>query len=49
MNGNRKIVIEKLEDGAGLHQDGTYLKEMNKIFDEKGWLLFNQPSQSPVT
>lgn len=25
------------------------LNAMNEIFDEKGWLLFNQPSQSPVT
>ena len=48
-NGNRKVIIVKQEDSAGLHTDKTYLKEMRKIFDEKGWLLFNQPSQSPVT
>ena len=48
-NGMRKVVIVKQEDGAGLHQDRTYLKAMQKMFDERGWLLFPQPSQSPVT
>ena len=48
-NGNRKIVIIKQEDGAGLHQDKMYLKEMQQMIDERGWILFCQPSQSPVT
>ena len=48
-NGTRKVVIVKQEDGAGLHQDKTYLSTMRDMFEERGWLLFNQPSQSPVT
>ena len=48
-NGTRKVVIVKQEDGAGLHQDKTYLKTMQQMFDERGWILFPQPSQSPVT
>ena len=48
-NGRRKVIIVKQEDSAGPHQDSTYLKEMNKIFYEKGWILFIQPSQSPMT
>ena len=48
-NGNRKVVIVKQEDGAGLHQNKTYLKEMKEIFDKEGWIFFNQPSQSPIT
>ena len=48
-NGQRRIVIVKQEDGAGLHQDKTYLTEMRRTFDKKGWLLFNQASQSPLT
>ena len=47
--GERQVVIVKQEDGAGLHQDGTYVSTMKKVFAEKEWLLFNQPSQSPVT
>ena len=47
--GTRKVVIVKQEDGAGLHQDQTYMKEMQKLFNERGWVLFRQPSQSPVT
>jgi hypothetical protein len=42
-------VIVKQEDGAGLHTDSTYLKGMKREFDRRDWLLFNQPSQSPVT
>ena len=49
MGGTRKVIIVKQEDGAGLHQDGTYLREMKRIFKEKDWILFQQPSQSPVT
>ena len=48
-NGRRKVVIVKQEDGAGLHQDKTYLSTMRDMFEERGWLLFNQPSQSLVT
>ena len=48
-NGVRQVVIVKQEDGAGLHQDCKYLAEMQKMFDERGWILFRQPLQSPVT
>ena len=48
-NGTRKVIIVKQEDGAGLHMDSTYLKEMKREFDKRDWLLFNQPSQSPAT
>jgi len=44
-----RVCIVKQEDGAGLHTDGTYLKTMNDLFRVRDWLLFNQPSQSPVT
>lgn len=48
-NGNRQVVIVKQEDNAGLHTDGTYLAEMRNEFERRDWILFNQPSQSPVT
>jgi hypothetical protein len=48
-NGTRKICIVKQEDGAGLHQDKNYVKEMQKEFDKRNCLIFNQPSQSPIT
>ena len=48
-NGQRKVIIVKQEDGAGLHTDSTYLRKMKREFNQRGWLLFNQPSQSPVT
>jgi hypothetical protein len=48
-NGNKKVYIVEKEDGAVLHTDKTYLAEMNKIFEKKDWLIFNQPSQSPIT
>ena len=35
-NGTRSVVIVKQEDGAGLHQDKTYLREMQQMFDERG-------------
>ena len=41
--------LPREEDGAGPHQDATYLREKKRLFDERGWLIFNQPSQSPVT
>ena len=48
-NGKRKICIVKQEDSAGAHQDQTYRFEMREEFLKRDWLLFNQPSQSPVT
>ena len=48
-NGNTHVCIVKQEDGAGLHTDGTYINTMNDLFRLKDWLIFNQPSQSPVT
>ena len=48
-NGRRKIVIIKQEDNAGLHTDWTYIKQMQKEFDKRDWLIFNQPPQSPIT
>lgn len=48
-NGRKKVIIIKQEDGAGAHNDKKYCNEMKKIFDEKGWILFNQPPQSPIT
>ena len=44
-----KVCIVKQEDGAGLHTDRTYLNTMNDMFRVRDWLIFNQPSQSPVT
>ena len=47
--GSREVIILKQEDGAGLHTHKTYIKEMKSEFWEKrGWLLFNQSSQSPT-
>ena len=48
-NGTRDVIIVKQEDGAGLHTNKKYLKEMNELFAARGWILFNQPSQSPMT
>ena len=48
-NGTRRVVIVKQEDGAGPHNDRTYLSEMRREFSSRGWILFNQPSQSPIT
>ena len=47
--GTRQVCIVKQEDGAGLHQDETYQQKMKEVFDQKDWLLFDQPSQSSVT
>ena len=47
-NGRRKICIVKQEDSAGPHQDAKYKSEINEEFAKREWLLFNQPSQSPV-
>ena len=48
-NGTIKICIVKQEDGAGLHTNKTYLSGMEEEFRRRDWLLFNQPSQSPIT
>ena len=44
----KKVCIVFQEDGAGLHTDATYLKGKQKLFSERDWLIFNQPSQSPT-
>ena len=39
----------KQEDGVGLHNDKTNLKEMhNDFWNKREWLLLNQSSQSPM-
>ena len=48
-NGQREVFIMKQEDGDGLHQDKMYQKEMQSLFAERDWLIFNQPSQLPNT
>lgn len=48
-DGKRQVVIVKQEDSAGLHNNATYCDEMEKEFHKRGWILFRQPSQSPVT
>ena len=47
-NGTRKVIIVKQEDGTGLHQDKIYVRTMNDLFHQKGWIIFNQPSRSQV-
>ena len=44
----KKVIVVKQEDGAGPHQDKTYLSFMNDEFKRRDWIIFNQPSQSPV-
>ena len=40
--GQRKVIVLKQEDGAGLHNDKTYLKEMKTEFwTKRKWVLFN--------
>ena len=47
--GQRKVIVLKQEDGAGLHNDKTYLREMKTEFwTKREWVLFNQSSQSPT-
>ena len=47
--GERNVIVLKQEDGAGLHTDKTYLREMKEEFwVKRKWLLFNQSSQSPT-
>ena len=37
------------EDGVKLHQDKTYLHEKKKELENRDWIIFNQPAQSPAT
>jgi hypothetical protein len=48
-NNTVKICIVKQEDGAGLHTNKRYIQTMQDKFNKRDWLLFNQPSQSPIT
>ena len=47
--GKRAVIIVKQEDSAGCHQNERYVREMDDIFEKRGWILFRQPSQSPMT
>ena len=47
--GTRRVVVVRQEDGAGVHQDKTYQREMHRMFEERGWLFFLQASQPPLT
>jgi hypothetical protein len=48
-NNTVKICIIKQEDGAGLHTNKQYMQTIQDKFNKRDWLLFNQPSQSPIT
>ena len=37
------------EDGARTHQNNTYLHEKKKEFENRDWIIFNQPAQLPVS
>jgi hypothetical protein len=39
-NGTRQVCIVKHKDGAGLHQDKKYIREMQKEFDKRNLLIF---------
>ena len=47
-NGRKKVVFVRQEDGASPHNDKTYMKFVEDEFNERGWINFRQPSQSPV-
>ena len=47
-NGNVRVVIVRQEDGAGPHKCKKYQAEMQEIFQQRGWLIFDQPPQSPL-
>ena len=48
-SGQRKVIVLKQEDGAGLHTDKTYLRGMkDEFWTKREWVLFNQSSQSPT-
>ena len=48
-NGNVKVIIVKQEDSAGAHTCKKYIREMNREFERRDWIHFNQPPQSPIT
>ena len=49
MNGEREVLVVKQEDGAGVHRSTLYKVEMERMFQERDWILFNQPPNSPIT
>ena len=42
--GEKNVCIVNQEGGAGLHTDKNYLSEMQRLFTERDWILFNQLS-----
>lgn len=46
---DRKVIIVKQEDRAGLHQAREYERRMEEEFRKRDWIMFHQPPQSPVT
>ena len=47
-NGTVNVVIVRQEDGAGPHKCKKYMKEIEELFKERGWLIFLQPPNSPL-
>lgn len=45
----REVRIIKQEDGAELHHDKSYKNETQNLFGAFYWLIFNLPSQFPIT
>ena len=45
---NKKIVFRYQMDGAGPHKDKQLLQFIESEFDQRGWLMKFQPSQSPM-
>lgn len=45
----RRVVIVLQEDNAGPHSNKKYNQQMDLLFENEGWVRFNQPPQSPVT
>ena len=39
--GRVKVCVVYQEDGAGLHQDKTYIREKKKEFEKRDWIIFN--------
>ena len=37
------------DDGAGCHQERTYVKYLTDLFSTRGWYFTRQPPQSPLT
>ena len=46
--GRVKVCVVYQKDGAGLHQDKTYIREKKKKFENRNWIVFNQPATSPA-